>query len=172
MAFTPSFTIGQNPLTPAIIVATDTSVGSDAAIDSRRIFIQDAFGNYLVPLGTTTNYVVWDLVNISISLNVLSQNTAVNATTQWLDISGNVLYTDSESGALANYGKQFLYYLVELQSGAPDTVKDNNYDFNTAVLWTAVLGGINAVFVNNDIAASQNSLGRATELQFHQNDYF
>lgn len=172
MAFNPSFSIGQNPLTANIVVATDTSTGSDSNIVSRRIFVQDADGNYLVPAGTTTNYVVWALANASISLNILTQNTAASAVTQWLDINDAVLYEDSESGAFANYGKQFLYQLVQQQGATPNIIIDNNYDFNTAVLWTSILGGINAVFVNNDIRASQSALDRATSLQLNQNTAF
>lgn len=172
MSFTPSFTIGQNPLTPSIVVATDTSVGSDILITVRRIFIQDAAGNYLVPSGTTTNYVVWPLVNTAISLNILTQNTAISATTQWLDVSGSVLYTDSESASLNNYGKQFLYQLVCQNADTPTIPADTNYDFNTAVLWTCVLGGTNAIFVNNDVSASQNASNRATYLQLNQSLFY
>lgn len=168
MAFDPSFTLGQAPISPNIVVATDTSAGSDAAITSRRIFIQDAAGNYLVPSGTTTNYTEWAYSDVSISLNILSQNTAVSAITQWIDINGAVLYTDVQYGPFANYGKLFLYQLVQQQAATPTIPVDTNYDANTAILWTAVLGGINAIFVNNDIAAAQNSLNRATYLQLNQ----
>lgn len=172
MSFSPSFDLGQNPASPNIVVAIDDSTGSDGAITQRRIFIQDAQGTYLVPAGTMTNYTQWAIGQGTISLNILTQNTAVTATVQWLDVSNNVLYTSTEQFPLALFGQQFLYYLVQLQGLTPSIPADTNYDANTAILWAAILGGINAVTINNDIAAAQNSFNRATYMQQNQSLFF
>lgn len=172
MPLTPNFSAGQNPLTPNIIVLTDTSSGSDGAITQRRVFVQDSYGNYLVETGNTANYTQWDIADSSISLNVLSHDLAGFVTVQWLDINDAVVETLTQSEAFAAFGKQFLYYLVQLQGLTPTIPSDNNYNSNVAILWTAILGGINAVVVNNDVSAAQNSFDRARYMQLNQNNFF
>lgn len=172
MAFVQNFSIGQNPLNPGIVIATDTSTGVDAAIVGRRIFVQNAYGTYLVPSGTTTQYTAWDILDVSISLDILTQNTSASVTVQWIDVNGAVLYTLTNSAAFADFGKQFLYYLVQLQGDTPTIPADTNYNQNVANLWTAILGGINAITVNNDIRAAQAAFDRATALQLDQSLYF
>lgn len=172
MAFTENFSVAQNPLIPSTIVITDTSSGADAAITQRRVFVQDAYGNYLVPVNTTTNYTPWSIIDISISLDILTQNTATSITVQWLDVNNSVLYTSTNQYAFAEYGKQFLYYLVQLQGLTPTIPADTNYNTNVAILWTAILGGLNAISINSDVAASQNSLNRATYMQLNQSLFF
>lgn len=174
MAIIPAILVGQNPLYPNIVVVSDVSTGSDGAITQRRVFVTDAQGNYLVPSGTTTNYTQWNISDSSISLNILTQDTAVNVLVQWLGASNNVLYTFTNQYPLSEYNKQFLYYLVEGQAfpSTPPITSDSNYDYNLAVLWTSVLGGINAISVNNDLAGSQNSMNRGTFLRLNQGLYF
>ncbi len=172
MPLTPSITLGQNPLTPNIVVATDNSSGSDAAITQRRIYIQDANGNYLVPSGTVTQYTQWDYADVAISLDILTQDAAVSSTTQWLDVTNVVLYTFTEQFCLPQYGKQFLYYLVQLNGIVPSTPMDTNYDLDTAILWSLIRGAINAVEDYDDIAGAQNCLERATNMELKQALYF
>ena len=77
MPLTPNFGASQNSGTPSTISFTDTSTGSDVAITKRRIYLLQANGTYLVPSGVTTNYVDWALANSSISLDVLSKDSAL-----------------------------------------------------------------------------------------------
>lgn len=72
MSFSQNFIVAQTPANPAYILISDTSTGSDPSIIGRRITITDCFGNYLVPTGTTTNYIDWPLLDNPISLNVLT----------------------------------------------------------------------------------------------------
>jgi hypothetical protein len=77
MPLTPNFSASQNYGTPSVITLTDTSTGSDGTIAKRRVYMLQANGTYLVPAGTTTNYVDWSLADTSISLDVLAQDSAL-----------------------------------------------------------------------------------------------
>jgi hypothetical protein len=56
MPFIENFTATQYISVPNLIVITDTSTGTDAAITSRRVYMRKSDGTYLVEEGTTTNY--------------------------------------------------------------------------------------------------------------------
>lgn len=172
MSLNPNFTIGQNPLQPNIVVANDTSTGSDVAITQRRIFVQDTQNNYLVPAGTTTQYTQWAIGSGTISLNILTKDIAASITVQWLDINNTVLYTLTYQFCFPLFTKQFLYYLVQLQGLTPTIPIDTNYNANIAILWSNILGAMNAVTINSDIFASQAALNRAYTMIVNQSKYF
>ena len=77
MPYSQNFTVAQTPINPAYVIITDTSTPpNDYAtynIDSRRIYIRDSFGNFIVPDGTTTDYIDWPLLQNPISLNIITQ---------------------------------------------------------------------------------------------------
>ena len=83
MPLVPNFTASQYSGTPSVITLTDTSTGSDGTIAKRRVYLLQANGTFLVPAGTTTEYIEWDLVDVSIALDVLSQDSALSITVQW-----------------------------------------------------------------------------------------
>jgi hypothetical protein len=170
MSFSPSFQVGQNPLYPSTIVAVDTSSGSDVLITSRRIYVQNSLGNYLVPNGTTTDYTVWNIGDSEISLDILTEDTACEIRVDWLASDNSVLYTSSDTFCFADYNKQFAYSLC--QGLTPPITLDTNYSNNLAALWTSIKGAENAVTGNNDIAASQNILNQGTYLRLNANLFF
>lgn len=172
MPLNPAFSIGQIPATPNIVVAIDESTGSDVLVTQRRIFIQDSQGNYLVPSGTTTNYTQWAIADASINLNILTEDEAVEATVQWLDVTNVVLYELANPFCLAEYSKNFFYYLVQLVGDEPSIPADTNYNSNSALFWARVEGAMNAVVNNSDIAGSQNCLNKATQMRLNQSLYF
>lgn len=168
MPLTTSFSVGQPAATPNIIVVTDTSTGSDIAVTKRRVYVQDATGNFLVPTGTTTDYIEWSYSAVSISLDVLTTDQAVNILVQWLDVSNNILYTENNNYAFTQYNRQFFVYLVQSQGLTPGVVQDANYFSNSAILWTMIQAAINAVEYGNNIAAAQNALNIANNLRLNQ----
>lgn len=172
MPFSQNFTVAQTSANPAFVIITDTSTGSDGAIDSRRIYITDCFGNYIVPSGTTTDYIDWPLVDNPISLNILTQDTAANVMVEWLDNTQQVLYELNNNYCFSEFNKQFLYYLIQLQSQTYNIIQDNNYWGNVGILWTNIIGAINAVEIGDDIFASQACLNRATNMNQNQAYYF
>jgi hypothetical protein len=172
MSFTQSFSVLQSPTNPAIVVLEDTSTGTNLSITSRRIYIQDYNGNYLVPDGVTTDYIVWPLATNPISLNILTQDTAVNIRVNWVNSLNVELYTLNNNYCLVEFNKQFLYYLIQLQSLTYNVIQDTNYWGNVAIFWTNIIGAINSVEIGNDIYASQVCLNRATFMQSQQSYYF
>lgn len=167
-----SFTVAQSPLDPSLVVVTDTSTSIDPSITQRRIYVQDAAGNYLVPSGTLTDYTPWPLADASIDLDILSQDTAVAITVQWLNISNVVVEDLTQLYCLAEFNKSFYVSLFQSQSLTPDIVQDNDYFANLSVLWQNIIGAIQAVEIGGDIASSQNCLDRATNMQNNQQFYF
>lgn len=172
MPLTASFSMSQSALAPNIVVATDSSTGSDVAVTQRRIFVVDTESEYYVPSGTTTDYSQWAYADSTISLNILTTDIAASVTVQWLNSSNVVLYTVTQEYCFAEYNKQFFYYLVQQQGLVPGVVQDSNYYSNMATLWANIKGAEVAVETGDDIAASQNCLNRATEMRNNENYYF
>lgn len=172
MSFSPDFTIAQTPTNPSLVVAQDTSTGSDSNIVSRRITFTNANGSTVVPSGTSTSYVSWPLVTNPITINLLTTDIAASVLVQWLDVSNVVLYSKTTSYCLVEYNKAFLYYLVQQQSLTPSIVQDNNYSTNLANFYTTIVGAENAITIGNDLAASQNMINMGTNYRLNQNLYF
>ena len=172
MPISPAFSISQSANSPNLITAVDESTGSDVAIAARRIFFQTAYGNYLVETGTTTSYEVWPYADATDSFNVLTEDSALSITLQWVNSGGTVLYTLTQVYCLPAFNQQFFYYLVEQQALTPSVLQDATYASNMAVYWTNIVGAIQAVEIGADIAASQNCLNRATNMMNNQAMYF
>jgi hypothetical protein len=171
--FNPSITVAQTPLNPSIILITDTSVGTPAnPLVSRNVTITDSSGNYIVPSGTTTNYIPWAIGESFIALDILTQDMALNIKVDWLQ-SGNVVeYTYNQNYSFTQFSKQFLYYLIQLQSQNYNIIQDNNYWGNVGIFWTNIIGAINSVEIGNDIASAQACLNRTNYMQQNQSIYF
>ena len=172
MALSVSFTAGQTPSSPNLVGLVDTTTGTDAAVVSRRIYITDAGGNAVVPSGTTTAYIEWGNfpATTTISLNILTEDMALNIRVDWINISNAVLYSDENTFCFDEYLKQFAYELV--QGLVPPVTLDTNYAENLAKLWVAIKGAENSVTFANDIQASQNCLNQGTYLKTYQQLFF
>ena len=172
MSFVPSIAVSQLAATPQNITVIDDSVGSDVAIVGRRLYIQTAQGTYLVPSGTSTDYITWILANTSITVDVLTEDQCVNIICQWLDVSNNVLYSYENQYPLAEYNKQFLVSLVSAQGLTPGIVQDANYSGNMATFWVNITAGINQVEFAADIQGGQNLFNQATYMRLNANLFF
>lgn len=169
-----NFSVAQTPSNPKYLIITDTSVDLENVV-SRRIYIQDCFGNYIVPTGNPTQYIVWALENNPISLDTLTKDVAVNIKVQWMDGEdgeGTVLYELDNNYCLTEFNKQFLYYLIQLQSNSYNIIQDTRYWDNVSIFWTNINAAINAVQIGNDIFASQECLNRATYMAENQTKFF
>lgn len=171
MAISPSISVSQSAGTPQNVTVTDTSTGTYDTITQRRITVTDAYGNPLTGNGTV-NYDEWALVNMSITLAILTQNSGVNILVQWLNNANEVVTSYNNNYGLSQFGKQFFYYLLQLQGLTPGIYQDSNYSGNLALLWSNIVGGDNAVLYGNDIQAAQNCYSRATEMQNNESKYF
>jgi hypothetical protein len=175
MPLTPNFSTSQPPGTPSNVVVTDTSTGSDVAIASRRVYLVNYAGEYVVPSGTTTNYVVWPLAQSSISINCLTQDSALSITVDWVDISGVTLYTKTILAGFILYNMTFYYSLTQGEAAVSNPsyiLQDNGYFQNKNKLKTFVDSGNNAVTLGYDITSAQLSYNLATYMVTNQNIYF
>lgn len=171
MAFSEDFSVSQSGSTPESFTVTDTSTGSDGAIYARRIYVSNSDGEYLTGDGSV-DYDNWAYADASISLDVLTQSTAVDIRVDWVNSGGTILYTLTQQYCLAQYSKNFLYYLVQLQALTPGVVQDTPYWNNVAIFWANLRGAMNAIEVASDLDASQESLNRCTYMENNQADYF
>lgn len=167
---TPSFTVLQDPTIPSTIVVSDTSGGSDLNITARRVYVQSAYGIFLVPSGITTNYIPWTLVDMAIYLDVLTTDTAANIKVEWIDSGGTALYTANSNFCFPQYNKQFYYQLFT--GLVPGITLSTNYSQSLANVWTAISGAINAIEEGNDLLASQNCLNIASYYRTNQALFF
>ena len=166
MPLTPNFSMSQNSGTPNIITATDTSTGSNVTITGRRIYLLQSDGTYLVPSGTTTNYVVWALADTSISLNVLTQDTALTVTVDWVDINGTTVETKTISFGFTAYNETFYYGLTQGQVAITNPLVQNStgYYSNKMLLRVFIDSGDQAISFASDIYSAQLCYDNATYL--------
>lgn len=168
---TPAFTVAQSATTPENFTVTDTSTSITGTITKRRIYVQDSEGEYLT--GTSSvDYDDWALADTSITLTFLTGNTAVNIRVDWLTAANVVVETLNANYGLSQFGKNFLFYLVQLQGLTPGVYQDTNYSGNLALFWTNIVGGDNAITYGNSLSAAQNCYNRANEMEDNENDYF
>jgi hypothetical protein len=95
MAFINSFTAEQLYATPTILRVTDTSTGSDTDINARRVYLRQANGQYLVPQGTTTDYIEWAIGTNYIDIDVLNVDYALEIKVQWGIVASSDICTES-----------------------------------------------------------------------------
>ena len=178
MALTQDFSTSQVIGSPSVIVLEDTSTGTDAAVTSRRIYITDYQGNYVVPSGTTTDYVVFPVVALSgdtINIDCLDFDMAVSITVQWVNVSGNALYSKTYLKAFTLYNETFYYSLTQAQAGTSqpfNLIQDSSYYSNKLALRVEIDNGNNAVDLAGDILTAQECYDRATLMVTNENQYF
>jgi len=172
MAISPSFTASQNSGTPSIITLTDTSTGTDVTIAKRRVYLLQSDGTYLVPTGTTTNYIDWSIADISISLNVLVQDTALSITVQWLTSSNVLVANKTTSFAFTAYNETFYYGLTESQVANANLTASTNWYQTKMILRVELDSAYQAISFASDIFTAQAALNRATYISTNQSFFF
>ena len=172
MPLIPNFTASQFSGTPSIITLNDTSTGSDVAITSRRVYLLQANGTFLVPAGTTTDYVVWDLVDTSIDLDVLSQDSALSITVQWMSSTNTVVTSKTISFAFTAYNETFYYGLTESQVANSNLSASTNWYQTKLVLRVEIDSADQAITFASDIYSAQAALNRATYISTNQALFF
>ena len=167
MSFAQNFAVSQGSNITTFTL-TDTSVGTDVNIVSRRVYLQLYDGTYLVPTGTTTDYINWPIVNLAgdtLSLAVLNQDYGINIRVEWLSNTPTVLYSKSALYGFSGYSEQFLYQLTTNQAASyPSIIQDTNYYANKMLLRELVDSGNNAINTGGDINAAQQCYDAAAQM--------
>lgn len=172
MPLSPNFTASQNSGTPNLIFLTDTSTGSDGTITKRRIYLLQSDGTYLVPAGTVTNYIEWALVDVTTSLNVLIQDTALSITVEWLTASNVVVANKTTSFAFTAYNETFYYGLTESQVANANLTASTNWYQTKMILRVELDSAYQAISFASDIFSAQAALNRATFISTNQSYFF
>lgn len=172
MPLSPNFTASQNSGTPNLIFLTDTSTGSDVTITKRRIYLLQSDGTYLVPAGTVTNYIEWALVDVTTSLNVLIQDTALSITVEWLTASNVVVANKTTSFAFTAYNETFYYGLTESQVANANLTASTNWYQTKMILRVELDSAYQAISFASDIFSAQAALNRATFISTNQSYFF
>jgi hypothetical protein len=172
MALTPNFTASQFSGTPQNITLTDTSTGSDVTITSRRIYLLQANGTFLVPAGTQTDYIVWNIADSSIVLDVLSQDTALSITVQWLNVSNAVVTSLTQSFAFIAYNETFFYGLNQNLVGNANLSASTNWFQNMSNLQLQIDSAQQSITFASDIFNAQAALNRATYISSNSSFFF
>jgi hypothetical protein len=176
MSFTPNFTTYQLAGTPGTIYVEDISTGSDAAIVSRRVYLTDYEGNYVVPSGTTTDYIPFPLApGNTIAIDCLTEDMALNIVCEWLDVADVPLYTKSKLSGFTAFNETFYYSLTQGQAAVSNPsyiLQDNTYFQNKSKLRVLLDSGNQAIVLGYDITSAQNCYDLATFMTNNQNLYF
>ena len=161
MPFTENFAASQIISTPNLLILDDTSTGTDAAITTRRVYMQKSDGTYLVESGTTTNYEVWSLATgNTISFNVLDKDYALNITVEWRDNS-NTLYNKTITYCFSTYAKIYNTKLSKAQVSAPERLDGDNWLSTKFALNTYIRAADDAISLGAGITIAQLSLNKA-----------
>jgi hypothetical protein len=172
MPLVPNFTASQYSGTPSVITLTDTSTGSDVTIASRRVYLLQSNGTFLVPAGVTTDYIEWDLVDTSISINVLSEDSALSITVQWMSGLDTIVTSKTTSFAFTAYNETFYYGLTESQVANSNLTASTNWYQTKLVLRVEIDSANQAITFASDIYSAQAALNRATYISTNQSFFF
>lgn len=172
MPLTPNFITTQDLSNPNLITFTDTSSGTDGTITTRYIFVQLWDGSYLVPKGTTTNYIVWDYANSSIVLDLINKSQAVKVTVQWFaDVNSSAVYELSENIEWGLFDYLFLFQLLQTQTSSPNVINNPTFYEQTLNMIVNLFQAENAILPMGDIYSSQAAFDRNLSLIRYQNSF-
>lgn len=169
MALTVNFSCSQQVGAPEDIDFEDTSTGADGAVVSRRIYIRNSAGDFLVESGTSTEYEVWSGFpgTTTITLAVLSAlvaGTATEITVQWLNVSNVVLYDKTSTYGFTLAGETFDYGLTQNLAQNNGLATDNKFFPNKSKFRNFLDSGNQAISLNSDIYNAQMCYNEATKM--------
>lgn len=176
MSFDPNFSVSQIQYSPKNIIITDTSVGSDGSLVIARVYFKKNNGTYIVPIGTTTDYVeiICDVNGkfITTNLDILDRDYALNIKVEWLDDAGDVIYQLNKYYNFTAYSENFDYGLVSSMASQPNLVTDEIFLQNKTKVRLLIDSSNQAMIYANDINASQFCLDELYKIITNQSFYF
>lgn len=179
MSLSVSFTTSQVIGAPSEIVIVDTTTGSDVLAVSRRLALVTATGQYLTEAGLfdTATYISWPIADgLTLTLDVLDEDMALDITLDYLNVSGGVVASDTSLEGFTLYNMSYMYTLTQDQAlqnqPPPMIIQDSNYYNNKSIFITEIDSGNNAITYGGDIVSAQNCYSRATYMRINSNSYF
>lgn len=168
-----SFTASQSIGTLSYVTFTDTSTSPAGGLTSRRISIRLANGNWLDTNGesSTIVYITWPIADSTLTVSILTQNTACDITVEWMTGS-TATGTATNPTAFVEYDYVFSYDLIGDQTAAPGTIQDTNYYSNFSQFIVNLFCSEQAVETGSDIYSSQEFMNMNLFMQQNENDFF
>ncbi len=163
MSFVQNFSSSQNSGDITIATITDTSTGTDNTLTGKLIYFQKYDGTYLVPEGTTTDYVYWPIGNSSIDVDILDKDYCLLITVKWFSGS-TVAYTKTILTLFTGYGDLFLRQLTQAMGATPDLIQNKNFWYNKNKLRVLLDDAAQAVSLLNDQTIATYCLNAAKQL--------
>lgn len=159
-----SFTNSQDAGNITVATFTDTSTGL-SSITGRLIYLRKYDGTYLVPEGTTTDYVFWAAAEDSIDIDVLDKDYSIEVTVVWYSGS-SVAHTvvSLPNGLFTGYSELFLRQLTQAVAANKTLLANRNYWGNKIKLRTLVDDAAQAVSIVNDQTAATFCIDEAKKL--------
>lgn len=175
MPLSVSFSAESVAGSPESVLFTDLSTGSDSASVSRRIYVSDTNGDFIVESGTSTEYEVWAYplaTPITLDLFTVSDK-AVKIVCQWLDVSNVVLYDYTiDAIGFTEWNEEFLYGQTQLMTANPLLINDNNFWDNYTKVRTLIDAGNKAILFAEDLYNAQLCYDAATQIRDESQYYF
>lgn len=130
MAFTPDFTTAQLAGTLTSFTITDTSTGDESAITDRFIYLRKYDGTYLVPNGTTTDFIEWPMADDTLTIeDILDKDYCLDITVVFLSGS-TIADTKIILTLFTGYGDVFLRKLTQAVAANRELINRANYWVN------------------------------------------
>lgn len=166
MAVTVNFSSSQNYGTIETVTLTDTSTGSGSNITGRLVYLRKNDGTYLVPTGTTTDYIYWPYVlgpTDTIDIEVLNKDYCLDISVVFY--SGSSIYnTKTILTLFSAYSELFLRQLTQAQEANPSLLSSKNFWSNKFKLRTLIDDAEQAVNSLNDQQVATYALVEAKKL--------
>lgn len=173
MAITPNFSSSQLAGDLSVAVFTDTSTGS-GSITGRLIYIRKYNGDYLVPDGTSTDYVYWPYVSgagDTIELDILDKDYCVEVTVVFY-AGSSIDSTKTIICLFTGYGDVFLRQLTQALGANNVRITQSNFWYNKIKLRTLLDDAAQAVSLLNDQTIAQFCLDESKKLTDNTQTFF
>ena len=173
MPLTVNFSTSQAYSNPGDVSFEDTSTGSDGTITSRRIYLLDANGNYVVPADNDEDYIEWDYADDTIDVeDVLEKDMGLSVLVQWLNVSNTVVYSKTSVLGFTAYNENFDFTLSQMLSGNSPLMNDNSFFSKKSKLRTMIDSGNQAISFASDYLTAQLCYDEATKLRVNSQYFF
>ncbi len=177
MSFDANYVLSQS--SPSTISLQDNSVGADATILYRQIFIYTYRSSITItPTGNPTGqaWILWPIADTEITLtDILDTDVCVNIYVVWYTPtpdSGST-YTKNDAFCFKDYNEEFLLAITsEFAVAQPDIVNSTNFIYNWAKLRILVTQAYDIVSDASDVTNGQQLITAANQLRDKQSFYY